>query len=57
MSTILQRRRGALGVIAAFSLALGIMLPAERAFAGEYSLYNWFGSNFSFDTTLRGSTR
>ena len=57
MTTFLKERKAALGAIVSFVLALGVMVPTSKALAGDITLYNWFGSNFSFDTTLRGETR
>ena len=48
---------GAKMAVAAFTAAASIATFAAPAFANEISFYNWYGSNFSFDTTLTGSTR
>ncbi len=50
-------RKSALKVVAGFLLAIGLMTTSVKAYASDIDLCNWFGSNFSFGTTLTGSTR
>lgn len=53
----LTSRMPALKVVIGFLLALGLFTTSINAYAGDIDLCNWFGSNFSFGTTLTGSTR
>lgn len=57
MSQLIRERRASIGAVAIFLLVLGILIPTTTAYADGTTLYNWFGSNFTFDTTLRGQTR
>lgn len=53
----LLSRKSALKVVAGFFLVLGLLTTSVKAYADDVDLYNWFGSNFSFGTTLTDSTR
>ncbi|MEQ2637704.1 hypothetical protein [Paratractidigestivibacter faecalis] len=50
-------RRAALKVVTGFLIALAMFSSGIKAYASDIDLCNWFGSNFSFGTTLTGSVR
>lgn len=52
----MSHTKTAIAIVAYISLLLALLLSSE-AFGAPVVLRNWFGSNFAFDTTLRGSTR
>lgn len=57
MSTAIRNRRQSVVAVILFLLAAALFLAPTRARAGAIDLYNWWGTNFSFNTTLRGQTR
>lgn len=57
MQTLRRTFKGVRLGIAAFILMATLLAVATPAVAHSSGLYNWYGSNFSFDTTLTGSTR
>ena len=50
-------RRAAAKIVAGFFLVVGMLVTVTKAYATDAGLCNWFGSNFSFATTLTGSIR
>lgn len=51
-----QSRKGSIIAIAIYTSLLLMVMGPMRVYAGPV-LRNWFGSNFQFSTSLRGSTR
>lgn len=50
-------RRSSIITVFGFLLAISLFILPSAARANGVDLCNWWGSNFSFDTTLRGQTR
>lgn len=47
-------RRSSIITVFGFLLAISLFILPSAARANGVDLCNWWGSNFSFDTTLRG---
>ncbi len=57
MNGRLHNKRQSILAVGTFLLATALFLAPTKARAAAIDLCNWWGSNFAFDTTLRGETR